>query len=285
MRTTKYPLQRNGIPLYLDCSVQGEPTGNILLIHGVTYSSREFDVNYEDYSLVHRLAGEGYAVWRIDISGYGQSGAVEDGFMPDSHYAAEDVCAAVTHILRETGQDRIDILGWSWGTVVAGRFAVKHPDMINKLVLFAPILSGMGNSAVPEPFHHNTWKHAAEDFQCDSGGSFDSAITDPVVIDLWCSMCWHYDGEYSPNAGRREICVDEKEILIDLPNIAVPTLVICGDRDPYLNYSLACSSLKHLPESSSLEMIEGAGHCIFLEKPFYRDFQSRLIGFLKEKKH
>ena len=284
MKIRKYPLQRNGIPLYLDCSSQGEPTGNILLIHGVTYSSREFDINYEDYSLVRKLTSEGYAVWRIDIAGYGQSGAVEDGFMPDSGYAAADVDAAVIRILKGTGENQIDVLGWSWGTVTAARFAINHPELVNKLVLFAPILSGIGKQDVPEPFHHNTWKHAAEDFQRDSNGSFDTAITDPVVVDLWCSMCWHYDGEYSPNAGRREICTDEKEILIDLPRIAVPTLIICGDRDPYLNDSLASSSLKHLPEGSSLEIMEGAGHCIFLEKPFYRDFQNRLIAFLKHRR-
>ena len=43
------------------------------MIHGVTYSSHEFDINYKDYSLVRFLTGEGYAVWRLDIAGFGQS--------------------------------------------------------------------------------------------------------------------------------------------------------------------------------------------------------------------
>ena len=66
-----YPLERNGIKLYLDrISVKGEdPEKNILLVHGVTYSSHEFDVNYLDYSLSRALAREGYAVWRLDKSG------------------------------------------------------------------------------------------------------------------------------------------------------------------------------------------------------------------------
>lgn len=67
---------RNEIPLYLDsvmlnCS---SPKRNILLIHGAMYSSREFDINYEDYSLVRFLARKGYDVWQLDIAGYGQSG-------------------------------------------------------------------------------------------------------------------------------------------------------------------------------------------------------------------
>ena len=32
-------------------------------------------------------------------------------------YAAEDIRAAMERIASETGQDRIDLLGWSWGAV------------------------------------------------------------------------------------------------------------------------------------------------------------------------
>ena len=131
-------------------------SSTVLLIHGVTYSSHEFDIDYKDYSLVRRLAREGYAVWRLDIAGFGQSGEVEDGFLPDSDYAAEDINAAVEEIVKESGDDKIDVLGWSWGTVTTGRFAADHPEHINRLVLYAPILSGIGEADITEPFHHNT---------------------------------------------------------------------------------------------------------------------------------
>ena len=93
----EFPLERNGIALHLDCmkAENQSPAGQILLVHGSTYSSHEFDIDYQDYSLVRRLAREGYAVWRLDIAGYGQSGPVKDGFMPDTAYAAEDIHAAV----------------------------------------------------------------------------------------------------------------------------------------------------------------------------------------------
>ena len=150
------PLERAGISLHLDRTVvEGTASNrNILLVHGVTYSSHEFDINYEDYSLVRALAREGYAVWRLDIAGYGQSGAVEDGFLPDSDYAAEDIRAAVEEIVRVSGQDRVDLLGWSWGTVTAGRCAARHPGHLRRLVLYAPILSGIGYADVTEPFYH-----------------------------------------------------------------------------------------------------------------------------------
>ena len=83
---TEYPLERNGLALHLDCVQVPDrsPSGNILLVHGSSYSSHEFDIDYQDYSLVRRLAMEGYAVWRIDIAGYGQSDPVADGFLPDT---------------------------------------------------------------------------------------------------------------------------------------------------------------------------------------------------------
>ena len=279
-----YPLEREGIALHLDCMRQAE-TGtkkNILLIHGETYSSHEFDIDYQDYSLVRRLAREGYAVWRLDIAGFGPSGQVENGFLPDSDYAAEDINVAVEKIIRETGEERIDILGWSWGTVTVGRFAAKHPEHIRKVVLYAPILTGTGYCEVKEPFHHNTWEHAAEDFQKTEEGLFDDTFADPVFIELWCSSCWHYDRDFSPNGGRRDLCVDRSVMLFDPEKIKRPTLLICGDHDPYVDNELVSGCLERLPAGSELVVFEGGSHMIFAEKPFYRDFQNRLLQFLAE---
>ncbi|MBR6184905.1 MAG: alpha/beta hydrolase [Clostridia bacterium] len=278
----EYPLERAGIALHLDrvCVEGAEPDRNILLIHGVTYSSHEFDVDYEDYSLVRFLARSGYAVWRLDIAGFGRSEEVEDGFLPDSDYAAEDIRAAVEKICEVSGQEKIDLLGWSWGTVTAGRCASRYPEHIGKLVLYAPILSGIGAYEVTEPFHHNTWEHAADDFQRKEDGTFDYAIVDPAVVEMLCSSSWHYDRESSPNGGRRDLCVEESQVLIDLEKITVPTLVICGSRDPYLNYERVFTVLDSLPEGSALEVIDGASHVAYIEKPYHRDFQERLLSFL-----
>ncbi len=278
------PLSRNNVELHLDrMIVKGtEPEKNILLIHGVTYSSHEFDVDYKDYSLVRRLAREGYAVWRLDIAGFGQSEEVTDGFLPDSDYAAEDINAAVEKIVEQSGKEKIDLLGWSWGTVTTSRFAAKYPEHVNRLVLYAPILSGIGEYEVSEAFHHNTWEHAADDFQHGEDGGFDLSITEPEMIEMFCSSCWHYDREHSPNSGRRDICIDPSKKLIDLAAITMPTLVICGGSDPYLNYELVNSSLSELPEGSSLKVIDGGAHVVMYEKPYSQEFQEALTEFLSK---
>ena len=275
-------MERNGLSLHLDCMKveDAEPEKNILLVHGSTYSSHEFDIDYEDYSMARRLAREGYAVWRLDIAGYGQSEEVEDGLMPDTAYAAEDIRAAMERIADETGQDRIDLLGWSWGTMTTGLFASKYPEHLGKLVLYAPVFAGLGEAEITEPFNHNDWAGAAEDFQTREDGSFDLDVTDPVLIELWCSSCWHYDGDSSPNAWRKDAFVSGDSILIDLEKITVPTLVICGDKDPYMNYDLVNSSLELLPEGSELKVIPGGSHVVMYEKELYKDFQDDVVGFL-----
>ncbi len=277
-----FPLERNGISLHLDCikAENRQPTGQILLIHGSTYSSHEFDIDYLDYSLVRRLAREGYAVWRLDIAGYGRSEAAEDGFMPDTAYAAEDIKFAVEKIVQVSGQNMIDVLGWSWGTMTAGRFAAEHPEHLRKLILYAPILSGLGEQEIGEAFSHNTWESAAEDFQRNADGSFDLRTVDPILIELFCSSCWHYDGDSSPRGWCKDAFVDESTRLIDLEKIPVPTLIFYGDRDPYMNADLLEGALDLLPDGSERQIVEGGSHIMMYEKSCYQDFQNRIVSFL-----
>ena len=279
-----FPLERNGIALHLDCvkTENALSAKNILLIHGSAYSSHEFDIDYQDYSLVRRLAREGYAVWRIDIAGYGQSGRVEDGFLPDTAYAAEDIGEAVKKIVQLSGQSKIDVLGWSWGTMTAGRFAAEHPEHIRKLILYAPILSGLGAQGPQEAFSHNTWESAAEDFQRNADGGFDLGITDPILIDMFCSSCWRYDKDSSPMGWSKDAYVEKSEKLIQLDQISVPTLILYGDKDPYMNADFLENALSLLPEGSQRQAIAGGSHIMMYEKNCYQDFQSRIIAFLEQ---
>ena len=63
-----------------------------------------------------------------------------------------------------------------------------------------------------------------------------------------------------------------EEKLIDLTQIKVPTLIICGSEDPYLNYDLVNNALKELLKDSALEVIKGGSHAVLVEKPYYHDF-------------
>lgn len=277
------PLERAGIKLFLQrLAVTGEkPERQILLVHGLTYSSHEFDVNVADYSLARYLARQGFAVWTLDIAGYGRSQEVQDGFVPDSAYAAEDIAVAVDRILQLSGQKKLDILGWSWGTVTSALFVAKHPDLVNKLVLYAPILNGLGKADVKDAFNHNTWEHAAGDFQTGPDGEIDYAIAEPDVVNAFQSGSWRYDKDSSPNGGRRDLLVSKDKFLISFASLKVPTLVIGGDKDPYLNLPVLEKEIAKLPQGSEFELIPGAAHAAMMEKPYYRRFREDVARFLK----
>ncbi len=278
------PLKRKGTDLHLQCIQLTGSIGerNLLMVHGLTYSSHEFDVNYGDYSLARYFASKGYSVWLLDIAGYGSSQQVDDGFMPDSNYAAEDIAAASRLILEQSGQKALDVLGWSWGTVTSGRFAAKYPERVRKLVLYAPIVAGLGTAKVEVPYNHNTWLDAAGDFQTREDKTIDNEITEQPVLDTFLSNCWRYDGENSPNGGRRDLLVDPKVRLIPTASIKAPTLIIVGDRDPYVTVALCEEATRTLTgEGSRLEVIPGAGHAMMMEKPYYRTFREAVLEFLQ----
>ncbi|MDR3230061.1 MAG: alpha/beta hydrolase [Synergistaceae bacterium] len=285
VRTEVFPLERDGVKLHLE-RYQAEGGGGkkpLILVHGLTYSSREFDVNYGDYSLARFLANNGFDVWLLDIAGYGQSREAGDkftGFTPDSDYAAEDIKAAAKLIVEKSKTAKLDVLGWSWGTVTGGRFAAKYPELVNKLVLYAPIVAGLGEYDVPHEYTATSWEHAAGDFQVKADKSIDYDIVERPVADTFLSNCWLYDGAGSPNGGRRNLLVAPTERLIPTAKIKAPTLLIVGDQDPYVSVALCEEALKTLPEGAKLHVLKGAAHAMMMEKPYYKEFRNTVLEFL-----
>ena len=68
--------------------------------------------------------------------------------------------------------------------------------------------------------------------------------------------------------------------MIDLEKITATTLVICGDKDPYLNYDAVNASPERLPEGSALKVIPGGSHILLYEKNCYKEFQDEVVKFL-----
>ncbi len=190
--------------------------------------------------------------------------------------------AAAAAVVKQSGQKKIDVLGWSWGTVTSSRFVAKHPDMVRRLVLYAPILSGLGAGNVTSPFNNNTWIHAAGDFQMTAKGDIDYSLVEPAVVAEFQSNCWRYDGSSSPNGGRRDLVSDPSNLLIFPEQLKVPTFVIAGDKDPYINKTLFHALQPKLPAGSEVVEIKGAAHAMMMEKPFYKDFRNNVMEFLNK---
>ena len=122
----------------------------VLFVHGATYASPAmFDLSVEGYSFMEYLAKHGYDTFCLDIRGYGGSTRpTEMSVAPQENepivrtdVAVKDIAAAVNHIIKKRGVNKINLFGASWGTVTCGAYTSMNNDKVNKLILYAPVYS------------------------------------------------------------------------------------------------------------------------------------------------
>src|SRR5256712_8578995 len=152
--TESYMIQSRdpGIQLYVRnkrpegmTQFSGEKT--LLYVHGITQAaSSTFDLLLDGFSWMDYIARSGYDVYLIDLRGYGRSTRPPEMEKPASEnppivrtdVAVKDVEAAVDHILARRGLTKLNLMGWSWGTAIMGRYAAQNNGKVDRLVLYAP---------------------------------------------------------------------------------------------------------------------------------------------------
>jgi pimeloyl-ACP methyl ester carboxylesterase len=126
----------------------------VLVVHGATLGAGLFDLPVAGYSMLSDLAEAGRSAFAIDIRGYGLSlnGEVMDA-RPDANPpfapmadAVRDISAAVDFIRMRENAEAVDILGSSWGTITAARYAGEYPQNVARLVLYAPLYAEKNNA-------------------------------------------------------------------------------------------------------------------------------------------
>jgi len=119
----------------------------ILLLHGATLSSFIFDLPVAGYSMQARLAESGWATYALDARGFGLSsrpqpgepGCADDRPFGRAEEGIADIADAVRYLRTVRKHSEVALIGFSWGTILAGWFAARHPDAVERLVLCAPI--------------------------------------------------------------------------------------------------------------------------------------------------
>ena len=152
--TESYMIQSRdpGIQLYVrnkrpDGMTQFSGEKTLLYVHGTTQAaSSTFDLPLDGLSWMDYIARSGYDVYLVDLRGYGRSTRPPEMEKPASEnppivrtdVAVKDVEAAVDHILARRGLTKLNLMGWSWGTAIMGRYATQNSGKVNRLVLYAP---------------------------------------------------------------------------------------------------------------------------------------------------
>jgi pimeloyl-ACP methyl ester carboxylesterase len=123
------------------------PEQTVLYVHGATYPAETaFDLKLDGTSWMEYIASRGYDVWLLDVRGYGKSSRPSEmADKPDANppivtgeTAVKDIGTVVDHILQRRNIQRLNLLGWSWGTTLMATYTTQNASKVERLALYAP---------------------------------------------------------------------------------------------------------------------------------------------------
>ncbi len=100
----------------------------LVLLHGIWDTWRTFE------GVAGRLSAE-RSVYALDLRGHGASDKPEEG------YRHADYATDVLGVIEQLGFERVDLLGFSLGSLVAGQLIAAAPGRVARLVLEDPPVS------------------------------------------------------------------------------------------------------------------------------------------------
>nr|WP_245284002.1 class III poly(R)-hydroxyalkanoic acid synthase subunit PhaC [Bradyrhizobium sp. Cp5.3] len=136
----------------------------VLLAYGLIGRYTMADLQ-EDRSLVRSLLRQGLDLWLVD---WGQPNRTERWLTIDD-YVDDYIQAAVERVCRETGHDKIMLLGICEGGVFTTCYAALHPDKVKGLVLTITPIDFHADRDDPDTHHGflNLWTRSLESADID----------------------------------------------------------------------------------------------------------------------
>ena len=306
----RIPTRDQGIQIYLRNkrlrgSTHFRPDRTVLFVHGLTFaSSAVFDLPLDGESWMEFIASRDFDVWCVDIRGYGQSTRPQAMAQPatanppilDAATATNDLADAVEFILALRKLPQLSILAWSWGTVLAARFAAERPERLARLALYAPVWMWQGPgpspSAPPGAWRGVTQAAARTSWLNQAPEAHRDTLIPAGWFEQWAASVWAADKESAqteppvlrvPNGPLTEVTTDwaAGRTPFDPSRIAAPTLLIVGDWDRTTPVAQAKALLPLLTKAPSrrLAVLPEGTHSYFLERnrnALFRTVQSFL---------
>jgi pimeloyl-ACP methyl ester carboxylesterase len=161
----EYWAHKGNVKLYVFRKRIGAPAAGeasrpvLFMVHGSSNAARSsYDLTVPgkgEYSMMNVFARYGYDVWTMDHDGYGNSDS--SGNNSDIMSGVEDLKAAMTVVMQETGQQKMHFYGTSSGGIRAAAYAQAQPEHVDRLVLSAFTYKGEGAAEI-----ERRQKHIAE---------------------------------------------------------------------------------------------------------------------------
>ncbi len=229
---------------------------------------------------------------RLDLRATGHSDVPADPSTLRFDRLADDVEALRAHL----GEDRIDLLGHSAGTLVAQAYAAAHPGRLRSLVLVTPLdaLQGGHRADVPavrasrasEPWYAEAAQAQATLAEAapEQRQSLVRAVR-PFLYGRWDERAQAHaasaDTQSSPRAelgfGAGAEQVDVPGLLAALGGLDVPVLVVGAERDAATGVDAVHAVAACFPRAETV-VLPRAGHFPWVDEP--EAFRAALAAFL-----
>lgn len=250
----------------------------LVLVHGVTLSIRTWVRQFAT------LPSRGYRVIAIDQRGHGASTIGDDGHAVE--HLGDDLAAVFTELdLRDA-----ILVGHSMGGIAAQSFAIRHPRLLEARVRGLVLLSTL--CTTPLGSQSTRLKNAIERVTRRTPDTRRIWATEnlglllarlgfgrepyPSEVELVRQMLRDCPPQTRIDAPRSLIGMD---LSAQLGAIAIPTLVVCGTADA-ITPPFHARQLHAAIPGSRLELVEGAGHMIMLERTEW--FDATIDEFARE---
>jgi pimeloyl-ACP methyl ester carboxylesterase len=256
----------------------------VVLLHGFP------DFWYSWRHQIPALAAAGLRVVAPDMRGYNLSDKPEGV----GAYRAERVADDIAELIRACGADRAHVVGHDWGAAIAWLFAMRHPDLLQRLAILNVPHPAVMASALRTPrqllrswymfFFQLPWLPEAA---LRLGGYRvlrHTLRTDPVRPDAITAADADRYVEAAARPGALTGSINYYRALFRRPPsrsalrpIGAPVLVIWGEQDRYLLPELAQPDPKWVPDCR-VERFPDASHWVHMDQP--EAVNRLLINFL-----
>jgi pimeloyl-ACP methyl ester carboxylesterase len=240
-------LAANGAELYYEDEGDGRP---LLFLHGWGTSARVWNAQLAEFVRDHRVV-------TIDWRGCGRSARPADGT------TIAGVASDVAAIIGKLGLDAPVVVGSSIGAVFATEFALRHPDLVGRVV-------AVGSPGYwPSTGMLDKVRGLRAGLLADRAGTFVKWVpnwyapgTSPALID-WTVRQILDSGVYIDELFTECTTYDPRP---DLPALRVPIHYLHGSLDAEIPIEVPTTCAALTPEAG-LTVLDGCGHMPQQEKP------------------
>jgi len=245
-----------------------KPLPVLFLIHGSSNSSRSsFDLatpGKGEYSVMNVFAGLGFDVWTMDHENYGHSSQTQSN--SDIASGAQDIKAGVDVITKETGVQKVHLMGESSGAIRVGVYAMLEPARVDRIVLGAFTYKGDNSPTLTErakglEFYRTHNRRLRDRAMIRSIFTRDHAgTTDPAIAEFLADEELKY-GDQVPTGTYLDMT--SKLPLVDPKKVQAPVLLIRGEYDGIATMADLTDFFTQLPNGDrQFVVLPGMAHSV-----------------------